>query len=99
MAMSGALSTNYSTSAIAYAQQQQQQQALPIIRNQQWIDKQSNTKVLFTYSPETPLVSTSTELIFDIQDLKTGTPFKDVFARVTIIDVQQQVPLKYYYAK
>lgn len=59
---------NYSTSTIAYAQQQQGQ---PASKSQEWIDRQSDTKVLFSYSPETPLVAASTDLIFDIQNLKT----------------------------
>lgn len=88
----------YSTSSIVYAQQQQHQQpVLSATNNQEWIDKQSNTKVLFTYSPETPLVGGFTELKFNIQDSTTGTHLKDVFARVTIINgLQQQVPLKSY---
>lgn len=94
------LSSNYSPSTIVYAQQQQHQQPVfPVTNNQEWIDKQSNTKVLFTYSPENPLVGGFTELKFDIEDSKTGTHLKDVFARVTIIDgqqQQQQVPLKFY---
>jgi hypothetical protein len=87
----------YSTSSIAYAQQQQP--APPVIRNQEWIDKQSNTKVSFTYSPERPMVGGFTELKFNIEDLMTGTRSKDVFARVTIIDgQQQQVPVGFYNA-
>ena len=91
-------SSNYSPSTIVYAQQQQHQQSvLPATNNQEWIDKESNTKVLFTYSPENPLVGGFTELKFDIEDSKAGTHLKDVFARVTIIDgQQQQVPPKFY---
>jgi hypothetical protein len=92
------VSAIYNTSTIAYAQQQNQQYTLPVTINQEWIDKQSNTKVSFTYSPETPLVGGLTDLKFNIEDLKTGTRLKDVFARVTIIDgqQQQQVPLRSY---
>lgn len=91
-------SSIYSTSAIVYAQQQHHlQPALSDTNNQEWIDKQSNIKVLFTYSPEKPLVGGFTELKFKIEDLESGTRLKDVFARVTIIDgQQQQVPLKIY---
>ncbi|MFL6381860.1 MAG: hypothetical protein ACJ72S_11295, partial [Nitrososphaeraceae archaeon] len=78
-------------------QQQNQQYTLPVTRNQEWIDKQSNIKVSFTYLPERPMVGGSTELKFNVEDLKTSTPSKDVFARVTIIDgQQQQVPLRSY---
>ena len=62
--------------------------------------EQLNTKVLFTYSPDIPLVGGFTELNFNVWDSKTGTHLKDVFARVTISDGQQQhVPLKFYSVK
>ena len=96
--MPDSVSIIYSTSTIAYAQQQQQP-VLPATRNQEWIDKQSNTKVSFTYSPQMPLVGGFTDLEFVIEDLKTGTRSKDVFARLTVIDgqqQQQQVPLRFY---
>jgi hypothetical protein len=55
------MSSIYNPSTIvAYAQQQQEQAAT---RNQEWVDKQSNTKVLFTYLPKKVLSGTSTELI------------------------------------
>ena len=95
----GTTSEIYGTSNFVYAQQQQT--ILSTVKNQQWVDKQSNTRVLFTYSPETPLVGTSTDLKFNIVDLKSGTDYRDVFVRVTILDGQQQqqqkqVPLKFY---
>jgi hypothetical protein len=91
------VSAIYSTSTIVYAQQQHQQSTLAATRNQEWIDEQSNTKVSFTYLPERPMVGGSTELKFNVEGLKTSTPSKDVFARVTIIDgQQQQVPLRSY---
>jgi hypothetical protein len=95
------ISEIYGTSNFAYAQQQQT--VLFTAKNQQWVDKQSNTKVLFTYSPEAPLVGAFTNLTFNIVDLKSGTAYRDVFVRVTILDGQQQqqqqqkqVPLKFY---
>jgi hypothetical protein len=91
------VSAIYNTSTIAYAQQQNQQYTLPVTRNQEWIDKQSNTKVSFTYLPEKPIVGGFTELKFNMEDLKTGARSKDVFARVAIIDgQQQQIPLGFY---
>jgi hypothetical protein len=90
------ISSIYNKFSIAYAQEQNAESSLTASRNQQWIDKQSNTKVLFTYSPDKPLSGTLTELIFDIQDINTGAHFKDVLATVTIIDgAQQQVPIKF----
>jgi hypothetical protein len=93
----GTISEMYGTSNFAYAQQQQT--VLSTAKNQQWVDKQSDTRVLFTYSPETPLVGASTDLMFNIVDLKSGTAYRDVFVRITILDGQQQqkqVPLKFY---
>lgn len=95
----GTTSEIYDTSNFAYAQQQQT--ILSIVKNQQWADKQSNTRVLFTYSPETPLVGASTDLKFNIVNIKNGTAYRDAFARVTILDGQQQqqqkqVSLKFY---
>jgi hypothetical protein len=90
------ISSIYNKFSIAYAQEQNPESSLTVSRNQQWIDKISNTKVLFTYSPDKPLSGTLTELIFDILNLNTGIHFKDVLARVTIIDgPQQQVPIKF----
>jgi hypothetical protein len=87
-----AMPSTYDSSTVAYAQQRKQEQ--PFARTQEWVDKQSNTKVLFTYSPDKPLSGTLTELIFDIVNLNTGINFKDVLAAVTIIDgPQQQVPI------
>src|ERR1044072_4515607 len=95
----GTISEMYGTSNFAYAQQQQT--VLSNAKNQQWVDKQSDTRVLFTYSPETPLVGASTDLMFNIVDLKSGTAYRDVFVRITILNGQQQqkqkeVPLKFY---
>jgi hypothetical protein len=89
------MSSTYGSSTVAYAQQRQQEKQ-PVARTQEWVDKQSNTKVLFTYSPDKPLSGMLTELIFDTLNLKTGIHFKDVLATVTIIDgAQQQVPIKF----
>ena len=89
----------YSTSTIVYAQQQRPQQAadLLVTNSQEWIDKQSNTKVQFTYTPEKPLVSGFTELKFNIKDSKGGIQLKDISATVTIIGIlPQKTPLKSY---
>ena len=86
----------YSTTGIVHAQQQEQ----PILSSskiQEWIDKQSNIKVSFTYLPERPMVGGFTELRFIVDDLKTSTHSKGVFARITITNgQQQQVPLRFY---
>ena len=92
------ISSIFSTSTIAYAQQQQPQQAVNSAANSQvWIDKQSSTKVQFAYSPENPFVSGVTELKFNVEDSKRGTQLTDVFAKVTIIGVlPEKLPLKSY---
>jgi hypothetical protein len=39
---------------------------------QQWIDKENNAKIIFTYDPESPVIGKPTKLLFGIQDLRTG---------------------------
>jgi hypothetical protein len=94
------ISSIHSLSTVVYAQQKQPQQAavLPATNNsQEWIDKQSNTKVQFTYSPEKPLVDGFTALKFNTKDSKNGVQLSDISARVTIIGVlPQKTPIKSY---
>ncbi|HEU4824279.1 MAG TPA: hypothetical protein VFS97_12705 [Nitrososphaeraceae archaeon] len=52
---------------------------------QEWKDQQNAVKVLFSYGPEKPLLYTSTDLKFSIQDLKTGNHLKDLVMNSTII--------------
>jgi hypothetical protein len=52
---------------------------------QQWIDKENNVKIIFTYDPETPIIGQSTKLLFGIQDLRTGAETKEgLQARIVI---------------
>jgi hypothetical protein len=53
---------------------------------QEWQDKEHGIKILFTPSPEYPSVGNTTQLMFSIQDLKTGSHIKNVTATVTVID-------------
>lgn len=76
------------SSTVAYAQQQQP--LLPTTSNQEWIDKQSNTKVSFSYSPNIPTVERFTELKFNVEGLNSGTRLKDLSAKLTLIDTLQQ---------
>jgi hypothetical protein len=88
----------YNAPTNVYAQHQQP--VLPAKDSQEWIDKQSNTKIQFTYSPDKPLVSGFTDLKFNLEDSKRGTQLKDVLARITVIGVlPQKMPLKYYSIK
>ena len=52
---------------------------------QLWIDRENNVKVQFTYSPQTPIVDTPTELKFSVQNLQTGGNLKNLAARVVIV--------------
>jgi hypothetical protein len=52
---------------------------------QEWNDQQNTVKVLFSYSPEKPLLYTPTDLKFSIQDLKTGNHLEDLVMNSTII--------------
>jgi hypothetical protein len=52
---------------------------------QLWTDKENNVKVQFTYSPQTPIIDKPTQLKFSIQNLQTGTPLKNLVARVVIV--------------
>ena len=46
-------------------------------KRQQWIDKENNAKIIFTYDPERPIIGQSTKLLYDIQDLRTGAEIKE----------------------
>lgn len=52
---------------------------------QLWTDKENNVKVQFMYSPQTPIIDKPTQLKFSIQNLQTGTPLKNLIARVVIV--------------
>src|SRR5690242_7113059 len=52
---------------------------------QLWADKENNVKVQFTYSPQTPIIDKPTQLKFSVQNLQTGTPLKNLIARVVIV--------------
>ena len=53
---------------------------------QLWIDRENNVKVQFTYSPQTPIVDTPTELKFSVQNLQSGTNLKNLAARVVVVN-------------
>ncbi len=56
---------------------------------QEWIDKNKNIKIQFTYSPEKPIIDTFTELKFSIQDLEIGEHIKNFDARVVVTNGQR----------
>jgi len=52
---------------------------------QSWLDRENNVRILFSYTPATPIIDTPTDLKFSIQNLQTGKPLTDVSARVVIL--------------
>jgi hypothetical protein len=50
-----------------------------------WKDSEDNVKILFSYSPDNPVINTPTQLRFTINDLHTGAGFKNVLVTVTIV--------------
>ena len=54
-------------------------------KTQQWIDKENNAKIIFTYDPESPIIDKFTQLLFGIRDLRTGAEIKQgLHARIII---------------
>ena len=52
---------------------------------QSWLDRENNVRILFSYTPATPIIDTPTYLKFSIQNLQTGKPLPDLLARVVIV--------------
>lgn len=50
-----------------------------------WKNGENNVRILFSYSPNNPIINTPTELGFTINDLRTGAAFKNVLITVNII--------------
>ncbi|HJT47725.1 MAG TPA: hypothetical protein VJ729_06045 [Nitrososphaeraceae archaeon] len=46
-------------------------------KSQEWIDQESNVKILFSYDPQSPVIGKATKLMFEIQDLRTGAKIKE----------------------
>lgn len=54
--------------------------------SQEWVDKLTNTKILFTYELNKPTLNNLNELNFTVGDLKTGNNLKNVTADVTVLN-------------
>jgi hypothetical protein len=52
--------------------------------SQQWIDKNSDIRILFGYSPTKPVVDSPTILQFIVQDLKTNKPMNNLQTHVIV---------------
>ena len=52
---------------------------------QSWLDRENNLRIVFSYTPAIPIIDTPTDLKFSIQNLQTGKPVTDIFARVVIL--------------
>jgi hypothetical protein len=53
---------------------------------QVWVDKLNNLKMQFGYLPKEPVIDKPTELKFNVQNLQTGDPIKNLSARVVVIN-------------
>lgn len=53
---------------------------------QVWTDRENNMQILFTYSPRNPVINTTTELKFNVDNLLTGNHLKNLLATVVIIN-------------
>ena len=56
----------------------------PAKNTQIWKDSENNVRILFSYSPDNPIINTPTELRFTINDLRNGTAFKNVLVTTII---------------
>jgi len=54
--------------------------------SQEWVDKLTNIKILFTNELDKPTINNLNELNFTVDDLKTGNNLKNVTADVTVIN-------------
>ena len=54
--------------------------------SQEWVDKLTNIKILFTYELDKPTINNLNELNFTVDDLKTGNNLKNVTTDVTVIN-------------
>lgn len=52
-------------------------------QQQQWVDKVNNMRILFI-SPVSPMIDSTTQMKFEVQNLTTNENIKDLAARVTI---------------
>jgi hypothetical protein len=52
---------------------------------QSWLDRENNLRMVFSYTPSIPIIDAPTDLKFNIQNLQTGKPVTDIFARVVIL--------------
>jgi hypothetical protein len=52
---------------------------------QSWLDRENNVRILFSYAPTMPVIDAPTSLKFSIQNLQTGKPIAESFARVVIL--------------
>ena len=52
---------------------------------QSWLDRENNLRMVFSYTPSIPIIDAPTDLKFSIQNLQTGKPVTEIFARVVIL--------------
>jgi hypothetical protein len=54
--------------------------------SQEWVDKITNIKILFTYELNKPTINNLNELNFTVGDLKTGNNLTNLTADVTVLN-------------
>jgi hypothetical protein len=52
---------------------------------QSWVDQENNVRILFSYTPATPIIDAPTYLKFSVQNLQTYKPLPDLLARIVIV--------------
>jgi hypothetical protein len=73
---------------MAFAQQSENLIS-PLNATQQWISRNDDVKILFTYQPERPIIDTFTKLEFNVINLTTNQNVKDFDARVVVTNGQR----------
>lgn len=61
----------------------------PLNKTQEWISQKDAVKILFTYTPERPIIDTFTKLEFRVINLTSNENLKDFDARVVVTNGQR----------
>jgi hypothetical protein len=51
---------------------------------QEWVDKENSIKILFSYSPEKPIIDSKTQMKFIVQNFTTNRNLNNILARVVV---------------
>jgi hypothetical protein len=75
-------SFGYGFSSYVFSQTENIQEA----SKNSWISERDNLNVTMNLTPEVPTVDQPTEIQFEIRELNTGMPYREMTANVTILD-------------